>query len=284
MEVEHLLSNRKRYATQIRTVIAQVYEEYKNDDNVNDALLWEMIKLKIREKSMQYAAAKKAKISRKEEELEKTINALQNLVDSNRIGEKEKQSALNELEDKRIQLEKIVEYKTKGAILRAKCRWHNEGEKNTKYFLNLEKRHFKNGVINQLKIGENAFTTTNKEILKECESFYKKIYSSKIDAQEIERNKLFFGESTTKSLDPQDREKCEGLLTKMECLQALKTMESNKTTGSDGLPAEFYKFFWADVSEYLVNSLNHAYGSGQLSVTQRRGIIKLYRKRMQNRS
>ena len=117
---------------------------------------------------MQYAAAKKAKISRKEEELEKTINALQNLVDSNRIGEKG--SALNELEDKRIQLEKIVEYKTKGAILRAKCRWHNEGEKNTKYFLNLEKRHFKNGVINQLKIGENAFATTNKEILNECES------------------------------------------------------------------------------------------------------------------
>ena len=34
----------KDYATQIRTVIAQVYEEYKNDDNVNDALLWEMIK------------------------------------------------------------------------------------------------------------------------------------------------------------------------------------------------------------------------------------------------
>ena len=33
------------------------------------------------------------------------------------------------------ELEKIIEYKTKGAILRSKCRWHNEGEKNTKYFL-----------------------------------------------------------------------------------------------------------------------------------------------------
>ena len=83
---------------------------------------------------MQYAAAKKAKMSRTEEELGKTINALQNLVDSNHIGVKEKQNALNELEDKRTQLEKIVECKTKGAILRAKCRWHNEGENNTKYF------------------------------------------------------------------------------------------------------------------------------------------------------
>ena len=99
----------KDNAAHIRTVIAQVREEYKNDANVNDAgrLLWEIMKLKIREKSMQYVAAKKAKMSRKEEELEKIINALQNLVDSNRI--REKQSALNELEDKRTQLEEIVD-------------------------------------------------------------------------------------------------------------------------------------------------------------------------------
>ena len=61
----------------------------------------------------------------------------------------------------------------------------------------------------------------------------------------------FFGESTAKSLDPHEREECEGLLTKMECLQALKTMEPNKTPGSDGLLAEFYKMFWADVSDYI---------------------------------
>jgi len=39
-------------------------------------------------------------------------------------------------------LENIIEYCTKGAILRSKCRWYNEGERNTKYFLNMEKRHY----------------------------------------------------------------------------------------------------------------------------------------------
>ena len=43
------------------------------------------------------------------------------------------------LETKKQQLETLVEYKTKGAIIRSKSRWYNEGEKNTKYFLNLEK-------------------------------------------------------------------------------------------------------------------------------------------------
>jgi len=41
-------------------------------------------------------------------------------------------------------LEKIIEHRTKGAILRSKSQRYNEGERNTKYFLNLEtERHFK---------------------------------------------------------------------------------------------------------------------------------------------
>ena len=47
--------------------------------------------------------------------------------------------------------EQIIEHRTREAIIRSKPRWYNEGEKNTKYFLTLEKRHFKQGTINQLK-------------------------------------------------------------------------------------------------------------------------------------
>ena len=77
------------------------------------------------------------------------------------------------------ELEKIIEYKTKGAILRSKCRWHNEGEKNTKYFLNLEKRHYNKSVITQLKVSDTDCITSDNEILNECETLYRNIYSSK---------------------------------------------------------------------------------------------------------
>ena len=43
--------------------------------------------------------------------------------------------------------------------------------------------------------------------------------------------------------------------------------------------ADFYKVFWNDIADYLVNSINYAFGKGQLSVTQRRGIIKLIPKK-----
>ena len=82
-----------------------------------------------------------------------------------------------------------------------------------------------------------------------------------------------------KKLNQTEQDTCEGLLTKTECLDALKNMECNKTPGSDGLPAEFYKVFWNDIADLFLKSLNYAHQIGQLSVTQRRGIIKLIPKK-----
>ena len=38
------------------------------------------------------------------------------------------------LDDYRNEIERIIEYRTKGAILRSKTRWHNEGEKTQNTF------------------------------------------------------------------------------------------------------------------------------------------------------
>ena len=59
-------------------------------------------------------------------------------------------------------LEKEIEYKTKGALIRCKVQWYEEGEKPTKYFLNLEKRNYKNKVIGQLRLA-NWMVTTDKK-------------------------------------------------------------------------------------------------------------------------
>ena len=56
-------------------------------------------------------------------------------------------------------------------------------------------------------------------------------------------------------------------------------MDSNKTPGSDGLPAEFYKIFWNDIADLLLDSINYAYQTGQLSVSQKHGIVKLIPKK-----
>ena len=56
-------------------------------------------------------------------------------------------------------------------------------------------------------------------------------------------------------------------------------MGNGKSPGNDGLPSEFYKTFWSDISEPLLKALNYGFEIGQLSVSQRRGIIKLIPKK-----
>ena len=145
--------------------------------------------------------------------------------------------------------------------------------------VNLEKRHYNQGIISQIKVKENNFVTSDKEILTECVSFYKNLYSSKIVPHNIQDTSTFFRQENDTVLRDDEREACEGLLTEKECLEALQYMESEKTPGTDGLPAEFYKVFWKDISSILISALNFAYESGQLSVTQKRGIIKLIPKK-----
>ena len=190
------------YINQIRATIEGVKDEYQSDKSVNASLLWEMIKLKVREQTLGYAKTKKAKMLRQEEELEKKINILQRQIDSGCNNANEKLLINIQLEEKTKELEKIIEHRTKGAILRAKCRWYNEREKNSKYFLNLEKRHFKNGVITQLKLGDKEFASSDKEILSECETFYRNIYSSKTGCDDSRINDLFCWKHCFKIIEP----------------------------------------------------------------------------------
>ena len=52
------------------------------------------------------------------------------------------------------------------------------------------------------------------------------------------------GNTASKSLNLEENEKCESMLTKAESLQALKSMKPGKTPGLDSLPTGFYKSFW----------------------------------------
>ena len=64
-----------------------------------------------------------------------------------------------------------------------------------------------------------------------------------------------------------------------ECFQALVGMSFSKTPGSDGFPMEFYVTFSETLGADLVRVLNLAFETGQLSTSQRRGlIIVLYKK------
>ena len=146
-------------------------------------------------------------------------------------------------------------------------------------FLIWKRRHCKQGTITQLKVNDNDLIFTDKEILKECESFYQDLYSCKVGTDNQEGAFFFPQQENRKVLNNDEQFLCEGELGKYECLEALKSMAPDKSPGTDGLPCEFYKVFWNDVAEILIKSFNYSYEIGKFSISQRRGIIKLIPKK-----
>ena len=65
----------------------------------------------------------------------------------------------------------------------------------------------------------------------------------------------------------------------MECRNALKDMEPDKSPGTDGLSSEFFQMFWNDVSKPLLEALNYRFEIGKQCISQKRGIIKLIPKK-----
>ena len=63
--------------------------------------------------------------------------------------------------------------------MRSKARWYEYGERNSRYFNNLEKRNQKKKHITSLVNNDGDKITNLKDILEEEERFFEEIYSSR---------------------------------------------------------------------------------------------------------
>ena len=139
-------------------------------------------------------------------------------------------------------------------------------------------KSFENGAVklSAKETKKERNKSRNKEILHECEDFHKNLYSSKMQVNNSSKD--FFPQAR-QVLSNENLYFCEGPLSSKECLEALKSMASERSPGTDGLPSEFYKAFWEEIGESLTSALNFSFEIGQLPISQRRGIIKLIPKK-----
>ena len=104
---------------------------------------WELIKIRC-EFSQKYSTSRKICIDKLKHDLERKVDLLLTRIDSDRTMNRDLQKELLETQ---TELDKIYANKCKGAGIRARVRWMEEGEKNTKYFMNLEKRNAKKKIF-----------------------------------------------------------------------------------------------------------------------------------------
>ena len=70
-----------------------------------------------------------------------------------------------------------------------------------------------------------------------------------------------------------------GELTIKECTDAIFNMKLNKSPGIDGLSVEFYRTFQANLKEFAVSTFNQCYLKGELTTSQKIGIVSLLYKK-----
>ena len=209
------------------------------------------------------------------------INDLIAKTESNKINKK----IIHELNSTKARLNKIIAYKTRGTILRSRARWHEQGERNTKYFYSLEKRNYSRKVVTKLKLNDGSYTTYESDISEEQKRFYENLYKSQVSSvQSTHENEMFFNPNAVPTLNADEQALCEGLITETEALNALKDFSANKTPGTDGLSVEFLKYFWPELKNSIVDTFNHAFHNGSLSISQSRGIITLISKKNKDKT
>ena len=281
-----------QYIDKIKKIIEDVKQTYATNLNpeemipnqdlqfsINDQLFLETLLMMIRGDTIKYSSIKKKLSCKEEQGLEKEIKDLEDNINTNFSHIINEQ--FNTLAQKKDRLEEIRKAKIQGVMLRSRVRYEELGEKPTKYFFNLENRQFTNKVMNKI-IDENGDEyTKTKDVLNCQKRFYENLYN---DINIIDDTHIsdILGENETK-LSEQEAKNLEGEITLTELAQALKNMKNDKSPGLDGFTAEFFKFFWIDIGVFVLRSLNMGYRTGNLSVTQKQGIITCLPKPNKNR-
>ena len=105
--------------------------------------------------------------------------------------------------------------------------------------------------------------------------FYKTLYTSNKQRSSTLSDSLCNFKENIIPLENDDMLSCEGKVTQEECLKALNEFKNEKSPGTDGQQAEFYKHFWEELHTDMLQCFDYAYDSGKVSISQRRGIITL---------
>ena len=228
---------------------------------------WSYVKSGMIKEAQKYAKARAAdrniiisQLSEKILEMEHKVASSQNPC----------QQDLQILQNSKLDIEELLEEKTKGVMFRAKVRWQDQAAtKNSKYFFNLEKTRY--GAKTCIKLlQEGREVTDQNSIMQQQRDFYQKLYTKDSDAHEFDVTN-----TSNIKIPVELKEKHEAPFTMEEMKLAIKQMSRNKTPGPSGLTADFYKVFCCKFEEILFAAITALAEEKKLPKEWRKAIINL---------
>lgn len=164
------------------------------------------------------------------------------------------------------------------ARLRAGAKHSVDGEKPTAYFSSLVKARAQKSLITEIQASVGSNVVSNiEDILHEATKYYTTLYQSKSTDKGLNRSS--FLNALDSRLSSEDRLFCDRKVNKAEVLTSLKKLSNGKAPGVDGLPVEFYKFFWPKLGDAYLDLLEECFCVKELPLSMRTSIITLIYKK-----
>ena len=266
-----LLQN-KQYTEQMETLIDSIWH---NTNDVTDVRAkYDYMKFKIQQFSVQFSKQLAKQRKETEDNCQRKINELDIKQMESTLSNSER-SEQTRLKNK---IEEIYDYKVRGEIIRSKVEQIESGEKSTAFFFRKVKHNYEKKTIEELTVNGNK-TNDADQINSEIKQYYTKLYSSTltnaVDPTDILRDSKLDG---LPQLNDMEKYSLQSLITLEEMHLALKDMKENKSPGSDGLSAEFYKTFWNKLGPKLEEVIKFSATKKELPLSFRQGVITLLQK------
>ena len=257
--------------------VNRLIEEANKKYTVDPGTKWEPLKEDIIIFSQNYARRKASDKKKQKNELNKKLAQLNkklsyvNLKSEFAIANIEKLNV--KFDQCKVELEKLENESTRGAMLRSKARYYKLGETMSKYFFQLEKRSSKAKVMTQIYDDKAQLTSNPKNILNEQMKFYQKLYTSD---QQVKFSISIPPES---KVNAEQNVNLESTITTEELGKALSETQNDKTPGPCGLSVNFLKVFWGKLKILFTQLTNFVFKVKKVHTSARQGVITLIPKK-----
>lgn len=148
----------------------------------------------------------------------------------------------------KTELDELYQYRTSGAMLRAKANWVDCGDKLTKYFLSLEKRNYNRKTINKIiDPATGLIVSSQQEVMNVLNTFFSQLYKEK----EVVLDPDYLALLDLPQISDKDNFMLDAPIQLEEIHIAVKQLKLAKCPGPDGFTAEFYVKFWNALGKAL---------------------------------
>ena len=238
-------------------------------------LKWNIIKNRVKELAQQFGKYNKIKEDQKRKEIRNNLDALEKQLASD-CENTELQNNILLLKNK---LE-ILNIKTaEAAKIRSKAKWIEEGEKCTNFFLGLEKFRATCSTVYKIRNNKGDIVTDETEIVETFAKHFENVYSDNLDNTEIDNNlDKFLNNVNLKQLNDLEKTSLDRPITLDELKHAFKGLNKNSSPGIDGLTMEFYKIFFDEIQDLLLEYYNFCFNQCALTKPIQIGLISLIHK------